>query len=174
MARDLPETDLTAHPFDAASIAARMAEALAGPGQPDPAYRAIDEITAEILGHSLFTVLAFVEKDGEVERMYTSRPEEYPLRGRKKMGPTPWGDHVLKGGRSWFGAGAEDIRWAFPDAELILSLGCEHCLCAPVRHDGRTLGLISVLGPDGAYGEGDLALVEMLTPYLIPALTPQS
>ena len=86
------------------------------------------------------------------------------------MGPTPWGDVVLKGGKPWFGASADDIRWAFPDHELILSLGCETILNAPVRFDGRTLGVISVLDGPGAYAEGDLALVTLMAPHLAAAL----
>ncbi len=102
--------------------------------------------------------------------MHSSRPAEYRLLGRKKMGPTPWGDVVLKAGRPWFGRSADDIRWAFPDHELILSLGCEMCLNAPVRYDGRVLGVISVLDGPGAYEEADLSLVTLIAPHLVPAL----
>ncbi|ESR25919.1 GAF domain-containing protein [Lutibaculum baratangense] len=158
------------HTYDPGGIAAVMAEASAEPGQPDTLFRAVDDLTRETVGHILFTVLANLPKSGEVERMHSSRPREYPLLGRKRMGPTPWGDRVLKDGRTWFGRNADDIRWAFPDHELILSLGCESCLNAPVRYDGRVLGVISVLGPEGAYEEEDLGLLALLTPYLVPPL----
>ena len=161
---------MTTRTFDALALSARLADALAAPGQPLPTFQAADRIAAELLGHRLFTILAFRAAAGEVERMYSSRPAEYPLLGRKKMGPTPWGDVVLKGGKPWFGAAADDIRWAFPDHELILSLGCETILNAPVRFDGRTLGVISVLDGPGAYGESDLALVTFMAPHLAAAL----
>lgn len=161
---------MTKHAVDTAALAAQLAEAGARPGQPEALYRRSDRIVGETLGHRLFTILAFRPQLGEVERMYSSRVEEYPLLGRKKMGPTPWGEIVLEAGRPWFGASAEDIRWAFPDHELILSLGCETCLNAPVRYDGHVLGVISALDAAGAYDEGDLALLVMLAPYLVPAL----
>jgi GAF domain-containing protein len=88
------------------------------------------------------------------------------------MGPTEWGTLVLKGGQTWFGRTPEDIRWAFPDHELIESLGCESCLNAPVLWNGEVLGAVSVLGPTGAYDERDLSLLEALAPRLGPALMP--
>ncbi|MDQ0314951.1 GAF domain-containing protein [Amorphus orientalis] len=161
---------MTLQDYDPLVLSERLADALATPGQPVPTFQTADQIAAEYLGHRLFTILAFRAEAGEVERIYSSRPAEYPLLGRKKMGPTPWGDVVLKGGKPWFGASADDIRWAFPDHELILSLGCETILNAPVRFDGRTLGVISVLDAPQAYDASDLALVQFLAPALVPAL----
>lgn len=157
--------------IDIALAAARLSEALAASGQPAPVFEAFDRLVAEAIGHRLFTILAWRPADGDVERVYSSRPGDYPLLGRKRMGPTPWGSRVLGEGQSWFGEGAEAIRWAFPDHELILSLGCESCLNAPVRHDGAVLGVVSALDGPGRYGTNDLEALVALSGFLVPALT---
>lgn len=161
---------MTPAAFDPATTARRLADAMAASGQPGPLYREIDAIAAETPGHRLLTVLAHRPETGEVERIYSSNPADYPLLGRKKMGPTPWGAHVLDAGEPWFGATPADIRWAFPDHELIASLGCGASLNAPVRHDGRVLGVLNLLDAEGAYVSADLKIATFLAPYLVPAL----
>lgn len=146
----------------------RLGAAQAGPGQPATLFAAFGQLCAEMVGHSLFTLLAWDPAGNDVERLYSSRPAEYPPLGRKAMGPTEWGARVLKGGRTWIGRTAEDIRWAFPDHELILSLGCEACLNAPVRWNGSVLGVVSVLGPAGAYDDADLAGLDLAAQLLAP------
>lgn len=154
--------------FDLVSAMGRLATAQAEAGQPQALFEAFDALCQESVGHILFTLLAWDAPSGEVERIYSSRPVEYPLKGRKPMGPTEWGAKVLKGRETWMGEGADDIRWAFPDRELILSLGCEACLNAPVRWNGDVLGVVSVLGPAGSYNEVDLAGLDQLAAMLAP------
>jgi len=50
---------------------------------------------SDAVGHELSTLL-YVD-GAEVARARSSRPAEYPVSGRKPMGPTPWGEHVMKG-----------------------------------------------------------------------------
>ena len=156
-------------PLDVATAVLRLGRALAERGQPQRAFQEMENVVGETLGHRLFTILAWRSDSGEVERLHTSRPAEYPLLGRKMMGPTPWGDLVLRGGKSWFGRSAKDIIWAFPDHELILSLGCESCLNVPVRYDGQVLGVVSVLHAAERYEDADLAALEPLAQLLAPA-----
>ena len=144
-----------------------LADALAQPGQPKPAYEAFERLATELFGHRLLTILAW-HGSAEVERVHTSRPAEYPRLGRKRMGVTAWGEIVLKGGQPWFGKSADDIRWAFPDHELILSLGCESCLNAPIRFDGRVLGVVSLLDGAGSYDEDELRALQPLAQILAP------
>ena len=50
----------------------------------------------------------------------------------------------------------QDVVRAFPDHDLILSLGCESAVNVPVRWDGRTLGALNLLHGAGHYGEAQL------------------
>lgn len=155
--------------FEIAEALAQLAAEQARPGQPQGVFALFDRICQDRFGHRLFTLLAWAPETNDVQRLHSSRPAEYVLGARKAMGPTQWGEKVLKGGETWLGRNAADIRWAFPDHELILSLGCEACLNTPVLFDGRVLGAVSVLGPAGAYDDADLETLVRLTPALVPA-----
>lgn len=156
--------------LDIAAAAARLTDAMGQGGQPDAAFQAFDRLVGDALGHRLFTVLGWRDGSSEVERLHSSRPGDYPLLARKAMRPTPWGALVLKQGQSWFGRNAADIRWAFPDHELIASLGCASCLNAPVRYDGTVAGVVSVLDAEGRYTDADLHALQCLSGFLAAPL----
>jgi hypothetical protein len=161
---------MSEHRIDVSAACSALTEALAQTEQPMTVFTALERLLKNAIGHRLFTVLAWRPETDDVERLHTSRPAEYPLAGRKRMGPTPWGEHVLDKGLAWFGRDADAIRWAFPDSDLILRLGCESCLNAPIRHDGDVLGVVSVLDAEGRYTHRDLEALVPLSAFLIPPL----
>ncbi len=143
------------------------AQLFAAPDQPHFLYQWLESETKRLVGHKLFTLL-YVD-GAEVARVYSSNSRAYPLAGRKEMGPTAWGAVVIEGKRPWFGRTMTEIRWAFPDHELIASLGCGACINLPVVYDGRTIGTMNMLDAEGAYEETSLARVAHLAPLLVPA-----
>lgn len=138
-------------------------------GQPQTLYRALDHILGQLIGHKLFTLLYLTSGGDQVARVYSNQPEAYPVGGRKAMGPTPWGDHVLKSMKPYIGRTAEDIRWAFFDHQLIASLGCDSTLNMPVVYDGRCLGTINLLHEASFYRDEH---ARMLEPYAALLATP--
>jgi GAF domain-containing protein len=145
-----------------------LAAALEQPDQPRAAFTTADAVCRALVGHRLFTLLVYDEASGEVARIYTSHPREYPVSGRKAMRDTPWGRHVIHGRQSYLGRSAADIRWAFPDHALIASLGCGSVINIPVGYDGRLLGTMNLLDAEGAYEERHLELVRPLAALLVP------
>jgi hypothetical protein len=135
---------------------ARVAEALARPGQPRALFVALDRAMADTLGHRLFTILRYHPDVQESARVYTSQSAAYPVGGRKTVRPTPWTARVFGERQPYIGRTAADILASFPDAELILSLGCESALNLPVVFDGRVLGTVNLLHEAGWYDEGDV------------------
>lgn len=133
---------------------------------PQALYTRIDKAVQSLVGHRLFTLLAVVEGGTEVERIYSSDPVAYKLTGRKSMGPTPWGDHVIKGMQPWHGRNMADIRWAFPDHALIESLGCGSCINIPVIVFGQMLGTMNVLDREAAYDDSAVAALSLFAPIL--------
>lgn len=133
---------------------------------PQALYAHIDNAVQKLLGHRLFTLLVVVEGGAEVERIYSSNPVAYPLTGRKPMGATAWGDHVIKGMQPWHGRTMADIRWAFPDHELIRSLGCGSCINIPVIVFGRMIGTMNVLDRELAYDDSAVAALSLFAPIL--------
>lgn len=155
--------------FDIPADTKRLLESQAAGNQPDTLFATFDAICQERVGHKLFTLLSWSIETEVVQRVYSSRPVEYPAGKRKPMGPTAWGTVVLREGKNWIGRTAEDMRWAFPDHELIASLSCENCINAPVRFNGEVLGAISFLDAAGSYSDADLAEAATLAQLLAPA-----
>jgi hypothetical protein len=147
---------------------ALVRKALARAGQPTALFEALDRALGATLGHRLFTVLRYHPDVQESERLYTSQGAAYPVGGRKAVRPTPWTARVLGERRPYIGRTAADIRAAFPDAELILSLGCESVLNLPVVFDGRVLGTVNLLHEAGWYGEADLPLGLLFAALAVP------
>ena len=141
--------------------------ALEKPGQPDVVFTALDGLTRSLVGHQLFTLL-YVDGD-DVARVYSSRPAEYPVSGRKPMGNTPWGELVLKGRKPYLGRDKEGIRCAFFDHALIESMGLGSVINIPVVYDGVCLGTMNLLDAEHHYRPEHVAPVAALAPLLIPA-----
>lgn len=149
-----------------------VTDAIAQDASPETAYRAVDKAINDLIGHRLFTILVRCEGGEEVQRVYSSQPESYPVQGRKRMGPTPWGDLVLTRKQAFLGQDKAAIRWAFPDHELIESLGLGSVINVSVQEGGEILGVLNVLDEEGVYtSEDQVALVRSFTPLLISALT---
>ena len=143
-----------------------LARTAAAETDPVAIFRAAEAASEALIGHRLFTTLFVVDGGAEVERVHSSDPVAYPLTGRKKMGPTPWGDHVLKQGRTWLGNGMDDIRWAFFDHELIARLGCGACINVPVRDGGVVVGTLNILNAEDAFRPADVATAEVIGGFL--------
>ncbi|WP_038361976.1 GAF domain-containing protein [Bosea sp. UNC402CLCol] len=137
------------------------------PGQPETLFKAFEAATQRLVGHQLFTLL-YVDGQ-EVARIYSNRPGEYPLSGRKTMGPTPWGKHVLEERKPYLGKDKAGIRWAFFDHELIESMGLGSVINIPAIYDGKVVGTINLLAPEHHYREEHVAPVARLAPVLVPA-----
>ena len=145
----------------------RLAALLEQPGQPLTLYRALEAETKALIGHRLFTLL-YVDGE-EVARVHSSHPVEYPLSGRKPMGPTPWGAQVLKACKPFLGTDMAAVRWAFFDHELIASLGCGSAINIPIVYNGACIGTMNLLDAEHHYRDGDVEKVTALAPLLIPA-----
>ncbi|WP_108660180.1 GAF domain-containing protein [Acuticoccus kandeliae] len=137
------------------------------PGQPEATYVALERLTHRLVGHKLFTLL-YVDGD-EVARVYSSRPDEYPVAGRKPMAKTPWGDLVMTGQKPYLGADKAGIRWAFFDHALIESMGLGSVINIPVLYDGACIGTMNILDAEHHYKASDIDLLLPLAPLLIPA-----
>jgi len=148
--------------------ASEILAALSSPGQPDATYVALDELTQLLVGHKLFTLL-YVD-GGDVARVYSTSPQEYPVSGRKPMGSTPWGDLVLKRRLPFLGRTQADMEWAFFDHALSTSMGLGSIINVPVVYDGHCIGTMNITHREHHYTEEHLPLVTGLAPLLIPAL----
>lgn len=148
---------------DFSTLAAMVAAAT----EPVEIYRAVERVLTEPLGFGLLTMLVVTPDAQEVERVYSSNCQAYPLAGRKRMGPTPWGDLVLRQRQPFLGRDAEAIRWAFPDHSLISGLGLACAINVPVVALGRLLGTINVLDTAGRYDDQAVETLLSVAPMLV-------
>ena len=146
----------------------RCAAAVGNPHAPSFTYETVGDALSILVGHQLYTLLVLSPDGTEVQRIHSSNPEAYPLGGRKRMGPTPWGTHVLQEQRPWMCNDAEGIRWAFPDHALIASLGLQSSVNVPVLYAGRTLGTLNILDRAGAYSPEAMDVATLFAPFLVP------
>ena len=148
-----------------------VVDVLKQPHTTAQACAAVDAAAQALVGHRLFTVLYVAPGAQEVARIYSSNPQAYPVAGRKRMGPTPWGARVITGRQAYIGNTADDIRWAFPDHELIASLGLASVLNIAICHQGACVGTMNLLHQAGWYNPAQIALLEPLGALLVPLLT---
>ena len=125
---------------------------------------------AKTIGHSLFTVMAFDRDQMEVQRFYTSDPENYPAGGRKKKRDTEWGQFVLIDGQTYIGANAEDIRRNFDDHEIIAGLGLCSVINIPIKRMGVTIGTMNLLDTTAHYDERDACVGAIIAMGLANAI----
>ncbi len=147
----------------------RATAAASEPGQPDRLYRALHDAFAEVIGFKLFTLMVFDPVDQGAQRLFTSDPESYPVGGRKKMAQTPWAKKVIEGKSAWIGSTAEDIRWAYPDHELIANLGLESAINLPVIYDGNFIGSANLLHEANWFSPLDIEIGKPFAALLTPA-----
>jgi GAF domain-containing protein len=155
---------LTVH--DLAALAAIAADR----GDPSALFAAADALVGRTIGHKLFTVMRVHEKAQEVERLYTSNPEAYPVGGRKPKADTPWGRVVLTEGRVFVARTPDEVRRAFADHELIASLGIGSIMNVPISVAGRRLGTMNVSHDAGWFTDEDALKGRVIAALLAPAL----
>ena len=147
---------------------AAVSAALAQPGQPAPLFRALDAALGAVIGHKLFTLLAYHPDASESERCYTNQPVAYPVGGRKPVTTSPWMERLFRDRVPYIGYTADDIRTVFFDHELIASLGCASVLNVPVVWNGRTLGTINLLHEARWYDDTDVPIARAFAALAVP------
>jgi hypothetical protein len=144
-------------------------------GQPARLFQAVETACSDLFGFQFLTILQTLPGTNNVLRLHSSSLDDYPVGALKPMGGTPWGKVVIEGGKTWLGNSRDEVLWAFPDAELILSKGCEACACAPVRWNAQTKGILSLNAARDSYAVDDLAEMAQIAQTLLPAMiTPPS
>jgi transcriptional regulator with GAF, ATPase, and Fis domain len=121
-----------------------VSAALAAPGQPEAAYRAVDAAMGALIGHKLITLMTYDAAENTVGRVYSSLPDAFPVGGRKPYSASALFDTLMTHHRPVVLHDADDIKRTFVDHTLILSLGCESGIFLPVVHDGRALGVMNL------------------------------
>ncbi len=139
-------------------------------GDRKKVYKAVEKLAKETCGYTMFTILKYVEKDKQVERVYTSNPKKYPVGGRKPIDPASHNQRKLEKGQVFVAPNKAAIKRAYFDYELIYSLGITAILNAPITAGGMRLGTLALSGLQGMYGTKEVERSKVLAGLLVPAL----
>jgi hypothetical protein len=147
-----------------------VAEIAANTADADAVFRAVDVLTQKTIGHRLFTIMRLHAATHEVERLYSSLPDAYPVSGRKPKQGTRWGEQVLDRGEIFVANTPDVVRATFADYELIFSLGIGAIMNVPIRFRGRSLGTMNICAEAGWFSDTDHAPGRLLASLLVPPL----
>jgi hypothetical protein len=142
-------------------------------GAPHDIFGAVESLSSEVIGHTLFTIMRFDAAASEVERVYSSNPAVYPVGGRKQKKNTPWAQRVLGEGRVFRATDRDAVRQAFDDHETIFGLGIGSMLNVPIAFAGRCFGTMNLSNVDGWFTAEDERTGLLLGTFIAPALLHQ-
>ena len=135
----------------------------AGAGQsPDALFKAVEQVAARRVGAGLVTVMRHHAAEREVERLYSSNRDAYPVGGRKQKRDTGWSRKVLAEHRVLLSAGDDGIRDSFEDHAIIFGLGLHSCVNVPLVSEGKCVGTLNVLRAQADWNDDEVALARAL------------
>lgn len=148
-----------------------LAQALATAPQPEGGLQALARVLATRIGYRLFTVLVLDRQAERSLRYFSSQPEAYPPGGAKPIREdSEFFASVVIGGHARICMDRAECMRAFPDHELIHSLGCESAVNVPVRWDGQTIASLNLLHEAGWYREDMLPELHWYAAMAIPII----
>jgi hypothetical protein len=139
-------------------------------GEPQDIFRAVETLSREVIGHTLFTIMRFDAEASEVERLYSSNSSAYPVGGRKQKKNTAWAQHVLGAMQVFRATDREAIRDAFDDHKTIFALGIGSMLNIPIAFGGRCLGTMNLSNVEGWFSAEDERTGLLLGAFVTPVL----
>lgn len=120
------------------------------------------------VGHRLFTVSRILPGAKEVERIYTTNAQVYPVTGRKPMDNSDWTARMARG-ECFVANRPQDFGAHFGDLDTIVSIGLGAVINVPVFDGTRQLGTLNLLDATGAYGGEVLAPCRAVLPLAVQA-----
>lgn len=160
-------------------ICERLCDALArsrGEGECEGALRHIEAAREAMLGPGLLTVNKVAERphaaspDFQLQRVWTSNPDDYPVGGRKRKAPTPWTTQLLVRGEVFVGEGEGALAAAFDDSARIMALGLRSVVNVPVLAGTDCVATFNVLGNRPDWRREEVAAIRLLAALAAPSI----
>jgi len=141
---------------------AALSAAIASANVPAALFQAIERIAAARMGVTIFSASRCFVDTVELERIYSSRPDVYPVGSRKSKQQTNWAKYVLKERQVFVGEGPLEMAAAFDDQERMASLGVRSIINVPVVIGDRIAGVLNFARGETRVQAQDLALGRLL------------
>jgi GAF domain-containing protein len=156
---------------EALAALGELARALRAPASAAEAFARLDAALAPVFAHTHLTINRYDAATDETARVYSSAPAIYPLAGRKRRKTNGWSEQVIDRGEIHLAADHAAVVRTFDDHAGITALGCASVLNVPVRFDGRTLGVLNLMGPAGRFEGCDRTIALAFAGLMIPVLS---
>lgn len=153
----------------AADIAAVMAIA-AEAGEPRQLFLAVEALAQKVLGHKQCSFFRYVDATAEVERIHSSTPASHPIGGRKRIADYPHNQSVLAKGQIYVARDKDAVALTYKDKDKIFALGVSSIMNVPVRHAGRNIGAMNLMGEAGWYDEPVFPAARTIAQLLAPSI----
>ncbi|AGU50743.1 hypothetical protein VAPA_1c36610 [Variovorax paradoxus B4] len=160
-------------------VCERLCDALPRAATVDAALGHIESARRALLGPGLLTVnLNATAPDDppdevQLQRLWSSDPQAYPVAGRKRKRLTRWTQQLLLRAEVFVGEGETALAEVFDDHALIAALGLRAVVNVPLLEDGRCAATFNVLGTRARWTQQEIALVRLLallaTPWVLRA-----
>src|SRR5664279_6248805 len=128
----------TFHPEEVTSLATALAD-------PDPlaaVLRVIHQLATAKMSVTVFSASRCLVDLHELDRIYSSHPEVYPVGARKSKRETGWARQVIQNRQVFVGEGPLEMAAAFDDQERMGSLGLRSIINVPIVLPGGGLGVL--------------------------------
>ena len=135
----LPEPDTVLNADERSRLAAAL-----GSAEPRHAVLGVvDEIARDRMAVSTFSATTCRQEALELERIFSSRPDVYPIGVKKSKAGTSWAEHVMRQRKVFVGEGALEMAAAFDDQERMASLGIRSIINVPIVVDDRCVAVLN-------------------------------
>lgn len=156
-----------------AAVCALLGEALPRASHFDAALSVIERVRQAMLGDGLLTVnkvdtLPGSDGEFELQRLWSSNLQAYPVAGLKRKTLTPWSRHLLLRHEVFVGEGDAALTEVFDDHARIMALGLHGVVNVPLLVDGRCAATFNVLGGRAQWLPRDVALIRLLAVLATP------
>ena len=157
-----------------AAACTALCEALPRASNPNAALQILEQVRQMLLGDGLLTVNLNATPDRigdevvELQRLWSSRPEAYPVAGRKSKAMTPWARQLLQHCEVFVGEGDAILTEVFDDHVLIASLGLQAVVNVPLLVGGRCVATFNVLGARPQWRPQEVTLIRLLAVLATP------
>ena len=140
----------------------------------------IEGVRQAMLGDGLLTVnkvstLAASADEFELQRLWSSNVQAYPIAGLKRKTLTPWSRQLLLRHEVFVGEGEAVLAKVFDDHARITSLGLRGVVNVPLLMEGRCAATFNVLGCQAQWLPHDVTLIRLLavlaTPWILQGAT---
>ena len=142
------------------------------PAENPPLYvSTLDQLSQQLatsVGHRLFTVSRILPGATEVERIYTTNAQVYPVTGRKPVDVSDWSATMARGA-CFVANHPQDFGAHFGDLDTIVSIGLGAVINVPVFDGARQLGTLNLLDATGAYSGDVLTPCRAALPMAVQA-----